>query len=184
MDRGCNRAKTVTTGGRRAALAAGLLLVAACGTPAPTPATNPVPGAAPSLTWRIDQTPETLVLALEDERAVYRVEGATLRGPGGQAIAAREISREITQRRGGYGGGPFGGVGVGVGGGSRSGVGVGLSFPIFRSSGSSGDERRTEAVFTVPGNLPDWPQGWVVDVALTDNSGVASTATIPVPADG
>ncbi len=170
--------------GRRWLLLAGVILAAGCA--AAEPAGNTVPGLAPSLTWRIDRTPETLVLALDDARAVYRVEGATLRGPGGQAIAAREISREITQRRGGHGGGPYGGVGVGTGG-SRSGVGIGLSFPIFRSAGSSGDERHTEATFTVPDggrDLPGWPQDWVVDVALTDNTGAASTATIPVAGRG
>lgn len=176
--------RTLTGLGRRSLLAAGIAVVAGCS--ANEPAGNPVPGAAPSLTWQINQTPETLVLALNDVRAVYRVETATLRGPGGQSIAAREISREITQRGGGYGG-PLAGAGVGIGGGSRSGVGVGLSFPIFRSSSGSGEERRTEAVFNVPPDrrdLPGWPAAWVVDVALTDDNGVASTATIQVPSSG
>lgn len=167
---------------RRGWVLAVVLAVAACsGTPAEP--VNTVAGVSPSLAWQITQTPTTLVLGLQDRRAFYRLTGATLRGPTGQTLAAREISRNETDRVGV--GGPFGGVGVGVGGGSRSGVGIGLNFPIL--GGSHGrDRRETEVIFAVPDNgagLAGWPAEWVVELALEDNSGVASSATIPVPAD-
>ena len=166
----------------RGAMLAVVLALAACtgGQSAPV---NTVPGVSPSLAWQITQTPTSLVLGLQDRRAFYRLTGATLRGPGGQVVPAREISRNETDRVGV--GGPYGGVGVGVGGGSRSGVGIGLSFPILGGGGSTRDRRETEVIFAVPDNgagLAGWPADWVIDLALEDNDGTTSSATIAVPA--
>lgn len=170
-----------TDGMWRGTLAVLILMggLAGCANGASEPV-NTVPGVTPSLAWQINQTTDTLVLGLQDRRAFYRLTGASLVGPGGQRVPAREISRHDTDQVGI--GGPFGGVGVGVGGGSRSGAGVGLSFPIL-GGGSSRDRRETEVIFAVPNNgaeLAGWPGDWVVELALEDNDGVASSATIPV----
>jgi hypothetical protein len=127
------------------------------------------------LQWRTSLRADEAWFVVFDRTGQYRIDRVALVGPGGQAVPAREMTRE---NQGGNGRPGFGVFGSG---GSRgmNGVGVGIDIPVGSDPGSL--ERRTSAVIPLPQDYRRTAPQWKIEVDMTTPDGSAYHATIPAP---
>ena len=162
--------------------------------PAPTAAPTPpwpearlhAESAGPSLEWHTALEGNAVAVELIDASSHYRVERVTLLGPGGAAIAAAALNREV-ERSYGYGPGdqPPGNVGVGVFGGSASRVGVSIGTAVHGGgpsyTGVPKTRTRARIVLADPAAYRSDATAWKIAVELIDSAGETSLVEIPAP---
>lgn len=130
-------------------------------------------------------TPEaSLAVLVEHLRPGMQVEDIRLAGPEGERVSAAPDTYHTVRGQRGVSQRPT--VGIGASGGSSDGINpsLSLSWPLFGWSWAREEQssvRSAGARIPLPEGYRDDPEGWRIEVDITDVAGATSTRSTPAP---